>query len=146
MSRYPLYRRPVWKGAENFAPAGIQSLDHPASSESLYRLRCPRLLFGKDTQDEKTEACKLDGSKLSPNCICLYFLLNWNFLIYLRWIQINISVTKKIKADYFGEDLLPFGSESSVWKRKRYNKLDNNHTSVCLVSNWNRVSCMNRRT
>ena len=32
---------PVWIGAENLAPAGIQSPDLPARSESLYRLRYP---------------------------------------------------------------------------------------------------------
>jgi hypothetical protein len=30
--------RPVWRGAENLAPAGIWSPDRPVSSESLYRL------------------------------------------------------------------------------------------------------------
>jgi hypothetical protein len=43
---------------------------------------------------------------------CIFFLAE--ILIYLRRIQINISVTKKMKADYFGESLLSFGSESSV--------------------------------
>ena len=30
---------PVWTGAENLAPTGIQSPDRPARSQSLYRLR-----------------------------------------------------------------------------------------------------------
>jgi hypothetical protein len=30
--------RPVWTGAENLAPTGIRSLDHPACSQSLHRL------------------------------------------------------------------------------------------------------------
>jgi hypothetical protein len=30
---------PVWTGAENLAPIGIQSLDRPARSQSLCRLR-----------------------------------------------------------------------------------------------------------
>ena len=30
---------PVWTGAENLAPAGIQTPDRPARSQSLYRLR-----------------------------------------------------------------------------------------------------------
>ena len=34
---------PVWTGAENLAPTGIRSLDLPAHSESLYRLRYPAL-------------------------------------------------------------------------------------------------------
>ena len=41
---YPLYRRlggPVWTGVENLAPTGIRSPDHPAHSQSLYRLCCP---------------------------------------------------------------------------------------------------------
>jgi hypothetical protein len=29
---------PVWTGAENLAPTGIQSADRPARSRSLYRL------------------------------------------------------------------------------------------------------------
>ena len=29
---------PVWIGAENLAPTRIRSLDHPARSQSLYRL------------------------------------------------------------------------------------------------------------
>jgi len=29
---------PVWTGAENLAPTGIRFPDHPARSESLYRL------------------------------------------------------------------------------------------------------------
>ena len=32
---------PVWTGVENLAPTGIRSPDHPAHSESLYRLRFP---------------------------------------------------------------------------------------------------------
>jgi len=32
---------PVWTGAENLAFTGIRSLDRPARSESLYRLRYP---------------------------------------------------------------------------------------------------------
>jgi hypothetical protein len=30
---------PVWRGMENRAPTGNQSLDHPACSKSLYQLR-----------------------------------------------------------------------------------------------------------
>jgi hypothetical protein len=29
---------PVWTGAENLAPTGIQPPDHPARSQSLYQL------------------------------------------------------------------------------------------------------------
>jgi hypothetical protein len=44
---YPLCRRllgpqgPVWTGLENLAHTGIRSPDHPARSESLYRLSYP---------------------------------------------------------------------------------------------------------
>jgi len=31
--------RPAWTGVENLAPTGIRSLDRPARSQSLYRLR-----------------------------------------------------------------------------------------------------------
>jgi len=31
----------VWTGAKNLAPTGIRSPDHPAHSQSLYRLRYP---------------------------------------------------------------------------------------------------------
>jgi len=41
---------PVWTGAENHAPTGIRSLDCPARSQSLYRLRylahSPRVVTG----------------------------------------------------------------------------------------------------
>jgi hypothetical protein len=32
---------PVWTGAENLAPTGIRSSDHPPCSQSLYRLSYP---------------------------------------------------------------------------------------------------------
>jgi len=32
---------PLWTGAENLAPTGIRSPDHPARTESLYRLSYP---------------------------------------------------------------------------------------------------------
>jgi hypothetical protein len=32
---------PVWKGAENLAPTGIRSQNHPARSQSLHLLRYP---------------------------------------------------------------------------------------------------------
>jgi len=32
---------PVWTGAENLAPTGIQCSDRPAYSESLYQQRYP---------------------------------------------------------------------------------------------------------
>ena len=40
---------PVWTGAENLAVTGIQSLDRPARSESLYRLSYPRWRHFSDT-------------------------------------------------------------------------------------------------
>jgi hypothetical protein len=36
---------PVWTGVESLAPTGIQSPDHPASSQSLYELRYPAHVF-----------------------------------------------------------------------------------------------------
>ena len=36
-----IHHRPVWTGAENLAPTGIPSPDHPARGESLYRLNYP---------------------------------------------------------------------------------------------------------
>jgi len=36
---------PVWTGAENLTPTGNRSPDHPARSESLYRLHYPSLTF-----------------------------------------------------------------------------------------------------
>ena len=38
--------RASWKGTENFASTGIRSLDRPAPSESLYRLRYPGARYG----------------------------------------------------------------------------------------------------
>ena len=32
---------PVWTGAENLAPTGVQSPDRPARNQSLYQLRYP---------------------------------------------------------------------------------------------------------
>jgi hypothetical protein len=32
---------PVWTSTENLTPTGIRSPDHPACSESLYRMRHP---------------------------------------------------------------------------------------------------------
>ena len=43
---------PIWTGAENLAPTGIQSPDRPARSESLYRLRYPGpLKYGIHSQN-----------------------------------------------------------------------------------------------
>jgi len=75
-NRYPLYRRlrwaprPVWTGAENqLPPTGIQSLDLPARSQSLYRLRYPaHLVYGGHNEKAKhsrTHVCM----KLSL-CFC----------------------------------------------------------------------------
>jgi len=36
---------PVWTGGEGLAPTGIRSLDRPARSQSLYRLRYPSHLI-----------------------------------------------------------------------------------------------------
>ena len=36
---------PVWTGAENLAPTGIRSPDHPVCSHSLYRLCYPSSMF-----------------------------------------------------------------------------------------------------
>ena len=33
--RYPLYRRPVWKGTKNLVPTGVRTTDRPGCSESL---------------------------------------------------------------------------------------------------------------
>jgi hypothetical protein len=47
---------PVWTGAENFAPTGIRSPDHPARSQSLYRLRYPaRSFYNNNTKISLTE-------------------------------------------------------------------------------------------
>jgi hypothetical protein len=45
----------VWIGAENLAPTRIQSLDLPACSESLYRLRYPgpHMYDGSPTETSK---------------------------------------------------------------------------------------------
>ena len=49
---------PVWMDAENLAPTGIQALDHPALSESLYRLSYPgphHFIMGKLKLQEQCE-------------------------------------------------------------------------------------------
>ena len=48
---------PVWTGAENLAPTRIRSPDHPAHSQSLYRLRysAHRSVYGdKEITDKYT--------------------------------------------------------------------------------------------
>ena len=45
---------PVWAGAENLAPAGIQSPDGPARSQSLYWLRYPAHFIRKPTYADVT--------------------------------------------------------------------------------------------
>ena len=42
---------PVWTGAENLNPTGIQSPDRPARSQSLYRLRYPA--YGRHKPEAK---------------------------------------------------------------------------------------------
>ena len=50
-TRYPVCRRlggpsgPVWTEEENLAPTEIRTLDHPARSESLFRLHYPARPF-----------------------------------------------------------------------------------------------------
>jgi hypothetical protein len=46
--------RPVWTGAENFAPTGIRSRDRPTSSESIYRLNYPGP-YGQEGANEFVE-------------------------------------------------------------------------------------------
>jgi len=47
---------PVWTGAENLASTGIRFLDHPASSQSLYRLSYPGPQYG-DIEGMKHFVC-----------------------------------------------------------------------------------------
>jgi hypothetical protein len=44
---------PVWTGAEKLAPTGIQSPDHPARSQSLYRLSYPAHILTWDVAETK---------------------------------------------------------------------------------------------
>jgi len=48
---------PVWTGAENLTPTGIQSLDRPARSQSLYRLSYPAhiLKLNKKENSKRTK-------------------------------------------------------------------------------------------
>ena len=74
--------RPVWTGAENLAPTEIRSLDRPARSQSLYRLRNPAyhvmymnvFLYQRNystcyilTQDEEWDVCTVRHRALSSN-------------------------------------------------------------------------------
>ena len=61
---------PVWTGAENLAPTGIRSPDHPVRIQSLYRLSCPgtymwtvrmRKSFGQSVKYD----CRNRGKNLS---------------------------------------------------------------------------------
>jgi hypothetical protein len=38
--------RPTWTGMDNLAQTGIQSPEHPARSQSLYRLSFPAISWG----------------------------------------------------------------------------------------------------
>ena len=54
---------PVWTGAENLAPTGIRSLDRPARSQSLYRLRYPSHMSGSTCMEmaEMGDTATLDN-------------------------------------------------------------------------------------
>ena len=52
----------VWTRAENLPPTGIRYSDHPACSESLYRLSYPGLW--KIYKEEKHEKDTLGGEKI----------------------------------------------------------------------------------
>jgi hypothetical protein len=54
----------AWTGAENLAPTGIGSPDHPARSQSLHRLSNPaQVLLNKPTQTSVTKAGYMQFAK-----------------------------------------------------------------------------------
>jgi len=69
-ARYPLYRRPVWTGAENLASTGIRFLDRPTRSESLYRLHSHM----HSTYSSQQDSC--DGSWLCCVTLEIFWLVD----------------------------------------------------------------------
>ena len=73
---------PVWPGAENLAPTGIRSLDHPAHSESLYQLRYPSPYLPVDFS--MLAKCWLPSSVVDTNFPILCLLSLWMLCWYCQ--------------------------------------------------------------
>jgi hypothetical protein len=100
---------PVWTGAENLTPTRIQSPDHPAHSQSLYRLRYP--------------AHNFIYTSLKWMYVCMYvWLLQVHVCThYLAW-QVHKNVQQSI-----------FPSEN-VTKQFHYLKSDNSCITPCSLN------------
>jgi hypothetical protein len=96
---------PVWTGAENLAPTGIQSPHRPARSKSLYRLSYPgpRISKGLLTVFFTTSlfTCKVGILRILYRTACrkfsasmLYRLLKISFIWKIRVYGINNFTSK----------------------------------------------------
>jgi len=56
-----------WTGAENPTPTGIRSLDHPARSQSPYRLHYPAQIWNSTSNKHKQCALEWETNKLFRN-------------------------------------------------------------------------------
>jgi hypothetical protein len=79
----------VWTGAENLAPTGIRSPDHPARSESLYRLsyRGP-LLDNKSVQT----VGQVDGINWLGGKFGIYLRSETHCALRLRYVDLVVSI------------------------------------------------------
>jgi hypothetical protein len=75
----------VWTGAENLAPTGIQSPDHPACSQSLYRLSY--LAHGTQGLHHYSEDCFSETLALMCCATQHHALKQSHFVIVLIFIQ-----------------------------------------------------------
>ena len=79
---------PVWRGAENLTPTGIQSLDHPARSQLLYWLHYPAhdsLCWETKTNSHPTS----QGAFMEPRKFITFVTQAWD----LMWATVSDSVT-----------------------------------------------------
>jgi hypothetical protein len=65
---------PVWKGAENLAPTGTRSPDHPARSVQQYRLRYLGPHFHRNTR-EMIQPSAFE----SWFCLVIFIVINFSF-------------------------------------------------------------------
>ena len=74
---------PVWTRAENITPTGIRSLDRPARSQSLYRLRYPAhsyvILIALPRQQWLRQSYpSLQNSSLESSCVVVALIENFS--------------------------------------------------------------------
>ena len=94
---------PVWTGAENLAPTGIRSLDRPARSQSLYRLRPQNSsdTIGNRTRNLPT-CCAVPQPTAplrAPSAVCtLHFIPT----IHVKWKHLIFNLITAPRTEYSG--------------------------------------------